>query len=164
MSHILKEEWHFPGCHQQSMFPLWVSHGGMILCRSHAGSHSCCEFVSVVFLLQEDILLWPLPIPGSHNLSIPLFHDSFWGRELAERVQNRHLRSCLSTLLTLILQSLTSCEFLCHCTKKFLWDMRVTLINVISLRYESCTNKSEDLMPGSVCEWIHAMFVLLSLG
>lgn len=36
----------------------------------------------------------------------------------------------LSTLSTGILQSFSSYEFLCYCTKKFLWDMRIVLLNL----------------------------------
>ena len=51
-------------------------------------------------------------------------------RRERERVPYRHPGFCVSTLLTLILQVLTSCGFLCHCTKKFLWTMRVVLITL----------------------------------
>lgn len=66
----------------------------------------------------------------------------------------------LSTLSTGILQSFSSYEFLCNCTKKFLWDMRVVLLNLKT----SCkdVHMSKNMLCLLFWVWVSSLSVTLS--
>lgn len=144
------------------------SHSGLvmqdclILWRSDAGSHSCWEFMNEVVLCWEDILIRLFPTPGSYNFSALVFHYSPWAMEGGREGMWTHPPHLfrLSTLSTGILQSFSSYEFLCNCTKKFLWDMRVVLLNLKT----SCkdVHMSKNMLCLLFWVWVSSLSVTLS--